>query len=134
MPFDRVELKPSRKPFSKPAQKPTEPRLPAEELDTVFDIALRLGSLDHVATPLRFIWRDVEIRILEVTSSTVPDPESGELKKVYFVTLQLKYRNKLTKPFTLDCRDVADLIQKLRVEIYRLKSFSFLIPDTAQHL
>jgi len=128
---DKLIFKPDSKPFRKPTAKPSgEPRIPAEEIDSIVDFAAKVTDIEQIATPIRIIWRDIEIRILEVT----PIPFPNQKGRQYVVTVQFKHRDHLTKPFPIVCEDIVDFIKKLRAEIYRFKSIKFLLPDTTRHL
>ncbi|MCW1312858.1 MAG: hypothetical protein OH338_05535 [Candidatus Parvarchaeota archaeon] len=58
----------------------------------------------------------VEVNILEVLSTQLI---SGD--KWYHVVVQIKYKNILSKKYTLDVKDMNNLINKLKIEISKIK-------------
>jgi len=116
---DRIEFKPSTKPLTKPTEK---------RLEHLYELTSSIQTLDQVVYPVAVYYRGVEVRILEVTKV-----ETRRLKE-YFVVIQLKIGNKLTKPFTITCTDIDDFIKKLRIEVIKLKVMNLLIPDTVKQL
>jgi len=116
---------PERKPFFKPFRR-TTPTLPV--IDSLYEFRTTTHSLEEVVTPLALKYRGVEIRILEVTKV-----ETRYLKE-YFVVVQFKLGDKLTKPITISCTDIDDFVRKLRVEVIRLRIFAKYIPDTFSQL
>ena len=115
--------------FTKPDRKPERKiELPVRELPTLYEIQSTIKSFEEVPVPLRFLYKGIEIRILEVASVDLRG------SKEYFVVVQLKYRDKLTRPFTIYCRDIVDFINKLRIELIRFRMFSFTLSDTVDSL
>lgn len=92
----------------------------------------RLPSLDNLVYPIIFRYRDVEITIVEVSKI-----ESKWLKE-YFVVVQLSRRygrNVYTsKPFTITCSDVDDLVKKLRIECQKFRIFTTFLPQLSSKL
>lgn len=76
------------------------------------------SGLTVVIPPYKLVIDGVEVIVLEVLSTTLV---SGE--KYYHVICQLKYKNMLSKRFTIDCRNETEFINKVRLEISRLKLF-----------
>ena len=112
---DRVEFKPTFK--------PSETR--AEHL---YEVARSVRELDQLVYPIEVYYRGVRIRILEVSKVET------EYLKEYYVVVQFKVGDKLTKTFTIACSDIDDFIKKLRIEVMKFKIFNLLLPDTAKQL
>lgn len=67
-------------------------------------------------TPFSINVDGVDVTILEVLSTQLI---SGD--KWYHVVVQIKYKNILSKKYTLDVKDMNNLINKLKVEISKIK-------------
>jgi len=112
-------------PKPKPSRKTPEVIRPS---DSFYDFLATVNSLDEVIYPLVLHYRGVEIRILEVSKS------EGKYNKQYFVTIQLRYGNNLTKPFTIPCRDIDEFVNLLRIEVRRFRLFTIFFKDLLSKL
>ena len=77
-----------------------------------------LESLDNIIAPARFRLDGVVVTIYEALKSKIV---SG--KTWYHVTVDFTWRGNKSRRFSIDCRDVNDLIKKLLVEISKFKWF-----------
>jgi len=94
-----------------------------KKYDSLYDFIAYTEDLAEVPTPIRLVYRGVEIRILEVYKAEMIDHVE------YIVTLQFKYGDRVTHPFVIYCNDINDFVDKLRIELIRFKLYKRLIPD-----
>lgn len=67
-------------------------------------------------TPFSVMVDDVPVRILEVLKTSL-DPENPW----YHVTVQITYKGIKSRIYTLDVKNMKDLIKKLKIEITKIK-------------
>ena len=90
------------------------------KVTSLSEFAISVSSLDEVVYPVTIQCHDVLIHILEVTKV-----ESKRMRE-YFVTVMFERNGRKTRAFTIPCRDVKDLVTKLRIEVLRYRVFSRL--------
>jgi len=79
-------------------------------------MSIRRLRLDSIIPPVRFRFDNAIITIYEVLKSQLV---SG--KTWYHVTLDIEYRGKRTRRFSLDCKDTNDFKKRLMVEVSKFK-------------
>ena len=92
-----------------------------------YEFRTSVKSLDEVVYPLELKYRNVTIRILEISKL------EHEYDKLYFVVVQLCKPTELgfacTRPFTIWCRDVEEFVTKLRYEVLSFRVVTWFHPD-----
>ena len=102
--------------------------VPEQNIDYLHELYYSISRLDQVATPIRLKYKDVEIRILEVSKQEMLDHTE------YFVVVQFKKGDLITRPFTIYCENIDEFIRNLRIELIRFRFFEKLLRDTLESL
>jgi len=77
---------------------------------------MREVDLESIVAPLSFAYDGAKVSILEVTKSKLVTGVTW-----YFVHMQVEYRGKKSRRFTLMARSWRELLKKLLVEIPKFK-------------
>lgn len=88
-------------------------------------------ELDRIRLPIRLIFRDCFVDILEVSKTEFTLPH-GERYKRYTVIVRVTDGEVSSRPFFIDCEDFKDFISKLRQEIMKFRIFRRLFREDAE--
>ncbi|RLI87158.1 MAG: hypothetical protein DRP01_02600 [Archaeoglobales archaeon] len=93
-----------------------------ERLPNLRELIAASVSLEDIVYPISFTYEGLFVNILEIMK--YPRPGSHG----YLVVVQVGDKGVVSKPFTIDCQNVNDMVIKLREEVLKFKYLRRVLP------